>query len=54
MIILFLEFFCPCLLGSTLVYRLAHGKFTNDFTAFQQYALTVASFTAKVSYEKVH
>ncbi|KAG1905559.1 chaperonin 10-like protein [Suillus fuscotomentosus] len=28
--------------------RLAHGKFTNDFTAFQQYALTVASFTAKI------
>jgi NADPH:quinone reductase-like Zn-dependent oxidoreductase len=27
---------------------LAHGKFTNDFTAFQQYALTVASFTAKI------
>ncbi|KAG2110911.1 chaperonin 10-like protein [Suillus discolor] len=27
---------------------LAHCKFTNDFTAFQQYALTVASFTAKI------
>ncbi|KAG1807932.1 hypothetical protein EV424DRAFT_163803 [Suillus variegatus] len=27
---------------------LAHGKFTNDFTAFQQYALTAASFTAKI------
>ncbi|KAG1807937.1 chaperonin 10-like protein, partial [Suillus variegatus] len=31
---------------------LAHGKFTNDFTAFQQYVLTAASFTAKVSCEK--
>ncbi|KAG2056586.1 GroES-like protein [Suillus hirtellus] len=28
---------------------LAHGKFTNDLTAFQQYALTAVSFTAKVS-----
>ncbi|KAG1789908.1 chaperonin 10-like protein [Suillus variegatus] len=27
---------------------LAHGKFTNDFTAFQQYVLTAASFTAKI------
>ncbi|KAG1805076.1 chaperonin 10-like protein [Suillus plorans] len=26
----------------------AHGKFTNDFTAFQQYTLTAASFTAKI------
>ncbi|KAG2157905.1 chaperonin 10-like protein [Suillus bovinus] len=28
--------------------RLAHGKYNNDFTAFQQYTLTVASFTAKI------
>ncbi|KAG1897275.1 chaperonin 10-like protein [Suillus fuscotomentosus] len=27
---------------------LAHGKFTNDFAAFQQYTLTDASFTAKI------
>ncbi|KAG1844071.1 chaperonin 10-like protein [Suillus subalutaceus] len=27
---------------------LAHGKFANDFTAFQQYTLTAASFTAKI------
>ncbi|KAG2347703.1 GroES-like protein [Suillus weaverae] len=27
---------------------LAHGHFTNDLAAFQQYALTVASFTAKI------
>ncbi|KAG2128165.1 chaperonin 10-like protein [Suillus cothurnatus] len=27
---------------------LAHGKFTDDFTAFQQYTLTEASFTAKI------
>lgn len=26
----------------------AHGKFTNDFTAFQQYTLTATSFTAKI------
>ncbi|KAG1872033.1 chaperonin 10-like protein [Suillus tomentosus] len=26
----------------------AHGKFTNDFTAFQQYTLTAANFTAKI------
>ncbi|KAG2074195.1 GroES-like protein [Suillus decipiens] len=32
----------------------ALGSFTNDFAAFQQYALTVASFTAKASYEKIH
>ncbi|KAG1827674.1 chaperonin 10-like protein [Suillus variegatus] len=32
----------------SLVYRLAHGKRHNDFTAFQQYTLTVASFTAKI------
>jgi hypothetical protein len=41
----------PYLLGicSTLVYRLAHGAFNNDKAAFQQYTLTVANFTAKVS-----
>ncbi|OJA18217.1 hypothetical protein AZE42_06183 [Rhizopogon vesiculosus] len=27
---------------------LAHGTFTNDLAAFQQYTLTVASFTAKI------
>ncbi|KAG2366499.1 GroES-like protein [Suillus spraguei] len=27
---------------------LAHGKFTNDFAAFQQYTLTDASYTAKI------
>ncbi|KAG2361278.1 chaperonin 10-like protein [Suillus spraguei] len=27
---------------------LAHGTFPNDFAAFQQYTLTVASFTAKI------
>ncbi|KAG1844069.1 chaperonin 10-like protein [Suillus subalutaceus] len=27
---------------------LAHGKLNNDFAAFQQYTLTVASFTAKI------
>ncbi|KAG1823602.1 GroES-like protein [Suillus subaureus] len=27
---------------------LAHGKYTNDLAAFQQYTLTVASFTAKI------
>ncbi|KAG2361296.1 GroES-like protein [Suillus spraguei] len=27
---------------------LAHGKFINDFTAFQQYTLTNASYTAKI------
>ncbi|KAG2147616.1 chaperonin 10-like protein [Suillus clintonianus] len=27
---------------------LAHGAFTNDLAGFQQYALTVASFTAKI------
>jgi NADPH:quinone reductase-like Zn-dependent oxidoreductase len=27
---------------------LAHGNFTNDLAAFQQYTLTVASFTAKI------
>ncbi|KAG1750734.1 chaperonin 10-like protein [Suillus lakei] len=32
----------------TLVYRLAHGSFSNDLAAFQQYTLTVASFTAKL------
>ncbi|KAG1896508.1 chaperonin 10-like protein [Suillus fuscotomentosus] len=26
----------------------AHGKFTNDFTAFQQYTLTATSFTANI------
>ncbi|KAG2110906.1 chaperonin 10-like protein [Suillus discolor] len=40
--------FAPVCIGSTLVYRLAHGKRNNDFTAFQQYTLTVASFTAKI------
>jgi len=39
---------CIC---STLVYRLAHGKFFNDNAAFQQYTLTIASFTAKASLE---
>ncbi|KAG1851617.1 chaperonin 10-like protein [Suillus subalutaceus] len=32
---------------------LAHGKFSNDFAAFQQYTLTDARFTAKASYEKI-
>ncbi|KAG2361298.1 GroES-like protein [Suillus spraguei] len=27
---------------------LAHGRFTNDFAAFQQYVLTTASYTAKI------
>jgi NADPH:quinone reductase-like Zn-dependent oxidoreductase len=44
--------FAPVCICSTLVYRLAHGNFTNDLAAFQQYTLTVASFTAKVSFEK--
>jgi len=42
------------LVSSTLVYRLAHAAFSNDMAAFQQYALTAASFTAKVSLEWVH
>jgi hypothetical protein len=52
-IILFLEFARVCI-GSTLVYRLAHGDFLNDFAAFQQYTLTDARFTAKVSHENVY
>ncbi|OJA19965.1 hypothetical protein AZE42_12053 [Rhizopogon vesiculosus] len=33
---------------SILVYRVAHGAFSNDMAAFQQYTLTVASFTAQI------
>ncbi|KAG1851618.1 chaperonin 10-like protein [Suillus subalutaceus] len=38
----------PECIGSTSVYRLAHGDFTNDFAAFQQYTLTDARCTAKI------
>jgi NADPH:quinone reductase-like Zn-dependent oxidoreductase len=44
--------FSPARLCLTLVYRLAHGNFTNDLSGFQHYTLAIASFTAKVSYEK--
>ncbi|KAG2036877.1 chaperonin 10-like protein [Suillus americanus] len=36
----------------TLVYRLAHAKFTNDLAAFQQYTLTDTRFTAKIPSSK--